>query len=472
MAQWKRYSVARGLENIGQKVGLLLASAGVLFGSGLALSLAGVVSADNSSINFESSAYTVGNINGQNGWSKTGGYDVAVVPNTYGYPSFGGQSLRLSNSVTSGSFGDQTFAPKLSQPAGEADALDINGNPVASPKPHFEAQFDIASVTKTNQGMSLSVSPDRGDGARMSYLRFVDMSDGIHVYFDDVTDPSHVQNADTFNETDIATLSYTATHNIKFSMDFFNGPDNDVVRVYIDGNLAVTGTSWEDYYRFDQESNPGLTHNDSRVVDTLLFREGGSAVPSNAGNGYLVDNLSMLSGDFASGLPTTKDMCMKNGWQNYGSAFKNQGDCVSFIASKGKNRPTGALPQASVTHSAIGNLALSGPEQTLSFHAYDNGISANDSGWISYANPGVGLSYTVPPTCVNVSGSTAYFSYQIPADAPVAANTWVVWKVTDGSTDTAGFTTASDGNSARALCEAGSSAVANYTITSGDVVVQ
>jgi hypothetical protein len=36
-------------------------------------------------------------------------------------------------------------------------------------------------------------------------------------------------------------------------------------------------------------------------------------------------------------MPTTKEQCKNGGWQNYGTTFKNQGDCVSFVASKGKN---------------------------------------------------------------------------------------------------------------------------------------
>jgi hypothetical protein len=35
-------------------------------------------------------------------------------------------------------------------------------------------------------------------------------------------------------------------------------------------------------------------------------------------------------------LPTTKDQCKNGGWRSYG-VFKNQGDCVSFVATKGKN---------------------------------------------------------------------------------------------------------------------------------------
>lgn len=40
-------------------------------------------------------------------------------------------------------------------------------------------------------------------------------------------------------------------------------------------------------------------------------------------------------------MPTDKDQCKKNGWKNYGTTFRNQGDCVSFVATKGKNQPSG-----------------------------------------------------------------------------------------------------------------------------------
>jgi hypothetical protein len=39
-------------------------------------------------------------------------------------------------------------------------------------------------------------------------------------------------------------------------------------------------------------------------------------------------------------LPTTKDQCKNGGWRSYG-VFKNQGDCVSFVATGGRNQPSG-----------------------------------------------------------------------------------------------------------------------------------
>ncbi len=41
--------------------------------------------------------------------------------------------------------------------------------------------------------------------------------------------------------------------------------------------------------------------------------------------------------------PTSKDDCKKNGWRNFNGIykFKNEGDCVSFVATGGKNKPKG-----------------------------------------------------------------------------------------------------------------------------------
>ena len=66
------------------------------------------------------------------------------------------------------------------------------------------------------------------------------------------------------------------------------------MKIFIDGSLAHTGTTWEDYYRYDPEQSG----NNNRVpaeTSRLLFRTGGTAVPANAGNGFLVDAVSLSS---------------------------------------------------------------------------------------------------------------------------------------------------------------------------------
>ena len=40
-------------------------------------------------------------------------------------------------------------------------------------------------------------------------------------------------------------------------------------------------------------------------------------------------------------LPTSKDDCKNGGWKAYG-VFKNQGDCVSFVANRSRSSPAGS----------------------------------------------------------------------------------------------------------------------------------
>ena len=125
--------------------------------------------------------FAAGDVNGQAGWTSGHGsstcpvYDVAVVPNTYGYPSFGTQSLRISNAITCGSFNDQTFSSSLANEAGETSA-DVSTFSGGTRQSYFEAQWDFASTVPGSEqpGLSVVASPDRGDPGRMSWLQMVD----------------------------------------------------------------------------------------------------------------------------------------------------------------------------------------------------------------------------------------------------------------------------------------------------------
>ena len=260
-------------------------------------------------ITFESSqGYTVGDINGQpltdsylpNGkWEKTDpSYDAKVVPmslytsaSTFG---FGSQALRISDAFTTQGFGGQTFSPGLGDEAGESGA-DNAGLSGGLRQPHFSASFLIGTTVPGEQpGLHMSVSPDRGDGSRMSYLRFEDQSDGVHVFFDDVVNKGPVGTVSTFREYEIATLSRTTPHLIQFSMELKDGEANDTVKIYIDSRLVKTGTSWEDYYRYDPEA--AAHAGKVPTVDKLLFLLRGTAHPTNGTTGgFLIDRVTLES---------------------------------------------------------------------------------------------------------------------------------------------------------------------------------
>ncbi len=66
-------------------------------------------------------------------------------------------------------------------------------------------------------------------------------------------------------------------------------------------------------------------------VSKMLFREAGASVPTNLGNGFLVDGLSLESSTLI-GPPTSKEQCRDGGWQTFNNpTFRNQGDCVSYF---------------------------------------------------------------------------------------------------------------------------------------------
>jgi hypothetical protein len=260
--------------------------------AGALITSVGMVGADEVSIDFES--FSTGNPNGQSGWSKTGAYDAEIVADT-GVPGFGTRTLRVSNSVTSGSFGDQLFsssladdAGELAPPAGDAESGGMSGG---TRRPYYEGEFQFTSADRSGAeqpNLLLGVSPDRGDGARMSLLRLLDTPTGFEIRFFDYDTATG-----TFT-TEPGTLvagglSRTAVHTVLIKMFFVEGPANDVVEIHVNGALALTGTSWEDYFRDNQP--PG-----TRTVDSLLFRAFGTAQPGLAGDGFLFDNVRQFSG--------------------------------------------------------------------------------------------------------------------------------------------------------------------------------
>ena len=125
----------------------------------------------------------------------------------------------------------------------------------------------------------------------MSYLRFEDQADGVHVFFDDVT--RGASSTATSSTRRISPPSIGRVHLIRFSIDFKNGPAQDTVKIYIDGVLEITGTTWEDYYRYDSEQTP--QGNKVPTVDKVLFRESGTADSTHSGNGFLIDRVSLKS---------------------------------------------------------------------------------------------------------------------------------------------------------------------------------
>jgi hypothetical protein len=93
-----------------------------------------------------------------------------------------------------------------------------------------------------------------------------------------------------------------------------------------------------------QSSNEGLVEvtvvdNGGNGADQFAFAFGGSPTDcSTPATSFVTLSPGRAVVFDAPVLPTSKDQCKDGGWQSFG-VFKNQGDCVSFVASHGKNPP-------------------------------------------------------------------------------------------------------------------------------------
>lgn len=59
--------------------------------------------------------------------------------------------------------------------------------------------------------------------------------------------------------------------------------------------------------------------------------------------GYFFENFSSAGNPLEPLLPSSKEECKSGGYEKYG-IFKNQGDCVAFVQTQGRNEPGQNLP--------------------------------------------------------------------------------------------------------------------------------
>jgi hypothetical protein len=398
---------------------------------------------------------TTGDVNGQDGWTSGHGsstcplYDVGIVANTYGYPSFGSQSLRISNAITCGSYNDQTFSPSLTDEAGETSATTSTYSG-GTRQSFFEAQWEFASTVPGSEqpGLSVVASPDRGDPSRMSWVQMVDTPSGLGLNFED-----YQESIQDFVVTPIATgLDRTVPHTVKITMQFVDGPSNDVVKVYLDGALIHTGTSWEDYYRDWAGGIPA-------PVDSIMFRVAGTAAPANSGNGFLIDNFSSFTAPATAADLTglslssgTLSPAFDPATTGYSASVDNATTSDVATASTG--------PGATAVVSGGSTLAVGDNTVTITVTAADGTTTKIYTVTITRAAPPVTPPVTPPPSAPippaptpappaslgapqnligSVQGGMLVLSWTPPAGNPGVAH-YTVWQddkaigVTDGST--------------------------------------
>jgi len=238
-------------------------------GSGSAGGSSGTVVPQCSSDTFTSNLFTVNaSINGQDNWyvDLAANFDEKILD--LGSLACRGKGVwQLSNKIVSGGFGNQPISPIQATSAGESTVRDPGGGD------SMAVSFYIRTVSSNADGsaFTLSLSPDSAD--RHTHLRFVNDINGDNGFNMYTADGAALT-------THIVKTQMTRAQwmHIKIESENPDGSSNDIVRIYVDGVLAGTYTSWEDW----RTALPATTLSISRV----LFRM--SALPS--AEGPFVDN--------------------------------------------------------------------------------------------------------------------------------------------------------------------------------------
>lgn len=272
-------------------------------------------------------------------------YDAHVVP-TSSYPSANWtgftqptKALQFSNPVTQGCYSG-LGTPEGPKTSGYPNSLTDTSGPVQcgpTCNPYFSFQFTATSATGGFQpDLEVNFSPVfANNGARMAWVGLWHTTDHssnnkLLIFTNDVEGivggPAPCFQCANFVAHEVAYVDPTVPHKIGLAINFVQ-PGNDAVTIYVDGVQqppATTIRSWEDYYLFDTESDPGYTMPYSRAVDDVLFRAGNvdtcvdfndyssgpcsAASPraghpghtANSGNGFLITDITTCSGTAAS----------------------------------------------------------------------------------------------------------------------------------------------------------------------------
>ena len=289
-------------------IALVSVIAAILLAAGAAQALAGVT-------DFE--GFTTGvSVNGQGGWTVEDQWGYDMYEGGWG-PNLdeqivndgpGNKVWRISNAYAYNAYSSQPFSPTAPLVAGETGSSLWNDygpdhtHPYSPPHPGATAEtawlygaFDFRSATGGAQsGLTLTVSPSaKQSTVRMSYLKLSDPgSGGFDVIFYE-TGP--VSNPWAPNTVTVASgLAYDEWHTVEMLIQLMDGLQtvggeqygNDVVKVYVDGNLVHTGSTWESYYAGTPEG-PRL-----QAVDSMLFRVA-AAQDNTLGNGFYFDNVEV-----------------------------------------------------------------------------------------------------------------------------------------------------------------------------------
>ncbi len=264
--------------------------------------------ADSLSIDFNT--YSTGNLPGSN----TTDTRTPGGPNWW-YPSNAATSAQVVNVGSSnylnvynngnGNDGviDNIHSPRLAQLAGETGP----GVQPGAQWGEFTSSFTFRTVSTTAVSGFQFKSESYGQD-RTTWLKFYnDGSGNLKIDYSGVQSAGNTPGSDTFTDnfgTPLTSLNWGSWYRVDTTVDFVNGPSNDVVHVAVydsSNNLvwSATDTTWEQYYRLDSEQ--AINNNIVTGADSIQFQMRGSTAGDT--NGVFIGSIQLTTIPLPSSAP-------------------------------------------------------------------------------------------------------------------------------------------------------------------------
>ena len=259
-----------------------------------------------------------GTVDGQNGWTTRDAFTSATTVGKWDQQvkdvndaNGSRRVFRMSNAITSSTYSSQVFSATSGQVAGETNAAlwnnrGTNGSAPLSPaqagayaaSDTFYSKVAFRSATGAAQsGLALTLSASaKQSTVRMSWLQLQDTGSGFNLNVYDLLGNGTFPSAPT---TIASGLSYSDLHTIEMGITFVDGVStvggqiygNDVLRIWLNGSLIHTGSTWESYYYNYERITAGTPR--LQAVDSMLFRVSGTAATGNSGNGFYFEDFAI-----------------------------------------------------------------------------------------------------------------------------------------------------------------------------------
>ena len=217
--------------------------------------------------NFEN--FSAGEItNGENGWKTAGVHDQEVK-----ILSGGNHVFRMSSDPASGDFGGP-YSPDIGAGAGES-TTSADGNV-------HVIKFVVKPVSETADNSRLEVDFGNVAGTdRNNFMVIENYAGGVRIA---VTEPEASGNfvstglAPNDYRTLIDHLSTTEFHQIELRLTYVDGPNNDLIEVFVDGAKVGETSTFENYH---DTFGSHVSQAELNQTNRIFFRAGANGSPQD-----------------------------------------------------------------------------------------------------------------------------------------------------------------------------------------------